>query len=169
MVLLALLFGFGAIGVGTMVGGSIEESGKFELLTLAMDGMLFYLLLFWMINVMMELQRDEAVDFQRLLYLPIKLRTVYLLNFGMSLFSIGFPFYVLVITGFCVGLSMEMGAQMLMGIPLGLLLYVMIAAWSYYFQGLFVFLLKTKRQRQFAMMLLSVSYTHLTLTTIYSV
>ena len=155
VVCLALFFGLGAIVVGNQIGGSILKSGNYELLTLLMDAVLFYLLLFWMINVMMELQRDESIDFQRLLYLPIKLCTVYILNFGMSLFSIGFPFYVLGLFGFCIGLSMEIGASMLLGIPLGLLLYVMIAAWSYFLQGLFVFLLKTKRQRQIAMMLIS--------------
>ncbi len=151
----ALGLGTGGYFGGIALAKTIEEVKSAIIILLVLDAILFYFLLFRMIGLMVEIQREEPIDFKRLLYLPIPLKTVYLLNFFMSMFSMGSPFFALGLCGLCIGMTVQLGPIMLLGIPISMVLYLFVSAWSYFLQGWFMQAFQTKRKRRMAMMAIS--------------
>ena len=118
------------------------------------DVLIGYFLLFWLIDLIAELKRSEPIDFKRMLFLPISLRTVFLLNFSISIASPLFVVFIMPLITFSITASFKAGPKMLLAIPLGLIFYFMLAAWTYYVQGILSFLMQNKRRRQKILMLI---------------
>lgn len=160
LVLIAVGVAVGAYWGGLHVGSSTVKAngddavfGAFLLMAVC-DGAVGYFVLMWVIALVTELQRGEMIDFRRMLYLPVSLRTVFLLNFSVSLFSPALAFFVLPLVAFCIATSTKLGPQMLLGIPIGLILYAMLASWTYYVRGILMYLMENKRRRRLIVVLL---------------
>ncbi|MBI4557870.1 MAG: hypothetical protein HY706_09835 [Candidatus Hydrogenedentes bacterium] len=153
------MFAFGlAVGLfvlGMMLPVEIDDSPAASLIILAIcDCLLFAFLLFWGIGLSVELQRSESIDFRKMLYLPVSLRMVFLLNFCVSLLSPAAVFFLLPSIGLLLGLSVGFGPLLLLGIPLAVLFYLSLAAWTYYLRGLLAILMENKRRRRLILVVL---------------
>ena len=75
--------GVGGFFLGLMTAewnlGELEEGRELSglYIMLAADFILLYFLMFWFTDMIAELQRAEPIDFRRMLYLPMSLRTVF--------------------------------------------------------------------------------------------
>ncbi|MFP6617657.1 MAG: hypothetical protein VCB26_14730 [Candidatus Hydrogenedentota bacterium] len=149
--------GFAAgFGLGSDASDSIADGHDISGLSLMLgtDFVLLYFLMFWLGDLMAEMKRAEPIDFRKMLYLPISLRTVFLLNFSIALISPMFVAFFVPLITFSLSASWKLGPQMLLCIPLGFMFYIMLASWTYYVQGILSFLMENKRRRQKILILL---------------
>lgn len=166
LLLLSMVLGALAGWGGYQVGGQFEDNSKNPfrptvLLLLPLDLMLFLFFVFWGIGLVTELQRSDILDFRKMLHLPISVRMVFGLNFGMSLFRFLLPLFWFPWTGYCFGLSLSLGPRMLLAYPLGLLFYLMVAAWTHWIQGVLSFLMENKKRRRTILVLVPLVFVFL--------
>ena len=146
--ILVLLLGCG-IGVGLFfLCSEIHPDRPGPFLLFGADIVVALFLFLWLTGLLMEIQRSDVVDFRKMLYLPVSLRMIFMLNYGASLFAPILFIFVPAVIGASLGLTMKMGYRMLLVIPLGAVFYLTVGAWSYYVQGILAALMENKRRRR---------------------
>ena len=118
-------------------------------------GLTVAFLFFWVIGLLNELQRQETIDLQRLMHLPVRLGQIFAVNYVAS--HLAFSIFIVVpsMIGLAIGLAMSRGLSMLLLIPLGLSMVFMITAWTYYVRGWLAALMTNPRRRRAVIMGLS--------------
>ena len=103
---------------------------------------------FWMIGVVSEIQRSETIDIGRIMYLPISLRDIFLLNYFASYLTLSIILFLPAMLGLSLGLAISRGFSMLLMVPLVLGFVFMITSWTYCLRGWLVRLMVNKRRRR---------------------
>ena len=146
--ILTLLLGCG-IGIGMFVlCSSNPPTNPGSVILIGSDIGVALFLFVWLFGLLIEIQRTDVVDFKKMLYLPISLRAVFLLNYGASLFAPILFLFAPVVLGASLGLTVKLGYRMLLVIPLAVAFYLAVGAWSYYVQGILAALMENKRRRR---------------------
>lgn len=148
-----------AVGVAVFVG-SLTLAGTddpFALLLVA-DAVLGVVLVLWAAGMLSELQRSDVVDFRKMLYLPVRLRMIFLLNFGVSLASPLFVLFIFIALGATGGFAVGAGPRMLWLLPLSAAFYLALMAWTYHLRGLLGALMENKRRRRLILALIPVVF-----------
>ena len=122
------------------------------------DLFLLPFLFFWMLGVLTEIQRSEAIDLGRLFHLPVTLHGVFVTNYLTSLVTPSIVMMAPLMFGFCGGLALSKGPGMLWLFPLVLGLFFMITAWTYYFRGWLISLMQNQRRRRTVITLATVVF-----------
>lgn len=149
MVAILMSVGLFALGISLPRGIAEAEGASTSLVLLVVsDALVLFFLFFWAASLLTELQRSEVIDVRKMLFLPVPLRLVFMLNFVVSLISIGSLFFVLPLTGFALGLAIGFGPRMLLVLPIAAAFYFMLAGWTYYVRGILVFIMENKRRRR---------------------
>ena len=144
-----------AVAVGLFfLGLNMNKIGEPEAMLVLTDMLVIAFLVIWLIGVIMEIQRSDVIDFRKMLYLPVSLKQVFMLNFFVSLATPGLAAFVLAAMGLILGLILGTGIRMLWAVPLALAFVFMVAAWTYYARGLLVVLMENKRRRRAVLVLL---------------
>jgi len=144
-----------AVAVGLFfLGLNMNEIGEPEAMLVITDMLVIAFLVIWLIGVISELQRSDVIDFRKMLYLPVSLKQVFILNFLVSLVTPGLVAFILAATGLILGLILGTGPHMLWAVPLALAFVFMVAAWTYYARGLLAVLMENKRRRRAILVLL---------------
>jgi ABC-2 type transport system permease protein len=112
------------------------------------DALVLALLVFWMIGLISDLQRAEALSMEKFLHLPVSLTGVFVLNYLTSLFSVSLILMVPAMLGFALGLILGRGLGMLLLLPLLAAFLLMLTALTYQFQGWLASLMVNKRRRR---------------------
>lgn len=120
--------------------------GPYALITF--DAATLAILFVWAAGMATEIQRSDAIDFRKMLYLPVSLRMVFFLNFMVSLLSPLAVFFTLGILGLSLGMAFGLGPRMLLAIPVAAAFYLMLAAWAYHLRGLLAVIMENKRRRR---------------------
>jgi len=156
LLLLGVLLSLG-ISVGLFFLSRIfDEKVEIWVLMAVFDGLMMLALLVWMVSVVSDIQRSDIIDFRKMMFLPVSLKTVFGLNFLWSIY--GFPaVFLLPMVVFLVGLSAQLGARMLLGLLLVLGFYAMVAAWVYYLRGWLAILMENKKRRRLILVVLPFS------------
>jgi hypothetical protein len=151
VILVIPLVGFSALGAF----GALLFAGWFALAeapALAVlgtwDGLVVAFLFTWGISLLTELQRSEALSLQKLLHLPVSLRSAFLINYLSSLFSLNLAVFVPAAAGLALGLALGKGPAQLVTFPLVAAFFLMITAVTYQFQGWLAALMVNKRRRR---------------------
>jgi ABC-2 type transport system permease protein len=153
-VLLALLAALGvAAAVAGLVGGAYVGSHALAtvsplVMLLIWDVIVGMFLFFWMIGIVAEIQRSEAIDISKLLHLPISVKEVFLLNYVASHFTLSIILVLPAMLGLSAGLSWQLGGPMPLMFPLVASFIFMITAWTYCLRGWLVALMVNKRRRR---------------------
>ncbi|MCC6143605.1 MAG: ABC transporter permease [Candidatus Hydrogenedentes bacterium] len=134
-----------------------REEGP-EVILLLLDGGVIVFGFFWIWGLLFELQRNDPIDFRRMLFLPISLRMVYVLNFLASLFSPGLAFFLFPLLGLVAGLAWYVHPALLLSLPAAVLFYVMAGAWSYFLRGWIAMLMQNKRRRRLLMTIIPIVF-----------
>jgi hypothetical protein len=153
-VLGVLVVGFaGLIGIGGGVGGVLAgnlalASASPRMMLGLWDTLVVAFLFFWIMGVVIDLQRSELIDVSRLLHLPIALKDVFLINYVASHLTLLIVLLVPGMVGLGLGLSWSRGWAMMWLLPLVLSFLFMVTAWTYCLRGWLVTLMVNKRRRR---------------------
>lgn len=134
--------------VGIYAGSHALAKAPPRMMLLVWDAIIGVFSFFWMIGVMAEIQRSEAIDVGKLLHLPVSLKEVFLLNYLASLFTPSIILVLPTMLGLSVGLVLGAGTTMVWMLPLVISFILMITAWTYCLRGWLVALMVNKRRRQ---------------------
>jgi hypothetical protein len=122
---------------------------------LAWLGLVGAFLFFWAIGLLVEIQRAETIDLQRLMHLPVRLGQIFLINYVASHFALSLILVIPAAIGLAIGLTIVRGPLMLLLLPLVLSMIFMITAWTYCLRGWLAALMKNPRRRRSIIVLLT--------------
>jgi len=145
---LLLVAGLGLGVAGLLLGPLAATKASPGVLLLICDGLICGFLFVWLTGLMVDLQRSESIDLDRLLSLPISLKQVFVLNYAASHFTPSIILFLPAIIGFCLGVVFGAGPLMLLLLPLALSFILMITAWTYCLRGWLAALMMNKRRRR---------------------
>jgi hypothetical protein len=114
----------------------------------ALGGVSWLFVLIWMIGVVVEIQRSEAIDLQRLLHLPVILGQMFAINYLASLLTPAFLLFLPALLGLATGLTWGLGWRMVWLVPMILSGLFVVTAWTYCLRGWLVSLMVNKRRRR---------------------
>jgi len=126
------------------------------------NGFALVFLFFWMIGVMMELQRSESLDLGRFLHLPVSLRGVFIFNYLASWVT---PSILIALPGgLCLiaGQAIARGPQMLWLVPVIIGFFAMVTSLTYLLRGWLASLMSSPRRRQSVIMVVTILFIGIT-------
>ncbi|MHC4518709.1 MAG: hypothetical protein ACYTAS_08995, partial [Planctomycetota bacterium] len=150
MVIVVAGFVVGFVGaiVGTLVGAFALATTSPRDMLAVWDLIILAFLFFWMIGLVSEIQRSEAIDIGRMLHLPISLKDVFLVNYLASHLTPSVILFLPGMLGLSLGLTFGRSWTMLALVPLVLGFVFMITAWTYCLRGWLVTLMTNPRRRR---------------------
>ena len=145
---LSLMFGVVAFAGGLAAGLMGLPRARPEHLLFVWDGIVLAFLFFWVIGLVTDLQRSDALAFDNLLHLPVSLKGTFLLNYFSSFFSVALIIFVPGIAGLICATVYVLGPGMLMLVPLAASFVLMVTAVTYQFRGWLAMLMVNRRRRR---------------------
>jgi ABC-2 type transport system permease protein len=144
-----LLAAIGAAGlVGGFLAGAFSRVGQTpQRMLVVWDALIGVFLLFWLIGVLSEIQRSEAIDIGKILHLPVSLTGIFLVNYVASHLTLSIIVFVPWMAGLAVGFVWSRGAAMLLLLPLAAGFLFSVTAWTYWLRGWLVALLVRNPRR----------------------
>jgi ABC-2 type transport system permease protein len=139
--------GIGGVALGVFAGKFGERITSAGVL-IGADVFTLAFVFFWLMGVVAEVQRSEAIDLQKLLHLPLTLGWLFGVNYIVSLISLGVVVFVPLVTGLTVGLCIGRGLKMILLFPLGMSFMFLVTAWTYCLRGWLVSLMVNPRKRR---------------------
>ena len=104
-------------------------------------------LLFWLIGVLSEIQRSEAIDIGKILHMPVSLKGIFLVNYAASHLTLSIIVFVPWMVGLTAGFIWSRGWMMALMLPLVLGFLFSVTAWTYWLRGWLVALLVRNPRR----------------------
>ena len=157
---LAFLVSIGVSFALIAFAGSVKADQAWKLLMMG-DVTILVFLGFWAMALLMELQRSEVIDFRKMLHLPVSMRMVFVMNYVASLFSFALIMFIVPALALCGALAWNLGARMLLAIPLAALFYLALASWTYYVRGVLSVLMENKKRRRLVLTILPMIFVFL--------
>lgn len=141
-----------AVGVGGglagFLAGAFGRVGASPLSMLGLwDASAGAFLLFWLIGVLAEIQRAEAIDIGKVLYMPVSLRGIFVVNYVASHLTLSIIVFVPWMMGLAAGFVWGRGGMMVFLLPLVLGFLFSITAWTYWLRGWLVAMLVRNPRR----------------------
>jgi len=124
---------------------------------LTWDALAVSFLFSWLMGLMQELQRAEALSLDKFLHLPVSLKSAFLINYLTTLVCPCIVIFLPAMIGLTVGLAVGRGPAMLGILPLVAMFLLMVTALSYQFQGWLAALMVNKRRRRTVVVLATMS------------
>ena len=149
--LLGILLGVAALAscaAGLFLGMRVFAWFTPHALMLGWDAVAGAFLFFWLIGMIVEIQRAESLDLTKFMHLPVSLKSIYLFNY---LASWGTPAIIIALPGslcLAAGLALAAGPRMLAIVPAILGFFCMVTAGTYLLRGWLVALMVNQRRRQ---------------------
>ena len=112
-----IVIGVALVAVGLSVGlfvlGVFVELEKEQALpVLAItDALVFFFCIIWLVSILAEVQRSDVVDLRKMMYLPVSLRSVFIINFAFSLLTPAGVLFVIPGMAFVAGLAIRHGSS----------------------------------------------------------
>lgn len=154
VVLGAIVLGAGLILAGLsffvalLLGIFAMSKASPDVLLLIWDVIVVVFLFMWVMGLVTELQKSEALSPEKLLHLPVSLTGVYLLNYFSTWISLTLIIFLPATMGLSLGLIIAKGPAMLILFPLLLSFVIMITAVTHQFRGWLQILMVNKRRRR---------------------
>lgn len=114
----------------------------------AWDGLVVAFVFFWIIGLVSELQRTEALTLSKFLHLPISVKGAFLINYVSSMLRLSTVVFVPLMLGLWLALVGTKGPWLLLVLPLLAAFLLMVTALSYQFQGWLASLMINPRLRR---------------------
>src|SRR5262249_29390907 len=110
----------------------------------------------WLIGLLTQLQRSEALTLEKFLHLPVSLTSVFFINYVSSvLLSFSLILFGPAMLGLALGLAFGRGPMMLLQLPLLASFLLSVTALSYQFQGWLAALMANPRRRRTVLVVLT--------------
>lgn len=136
----------GLFAAALIVGVQVLPEAKPEQLLMTWIVFALLFLFSWMVGLMTDLQRSDAMSFQNLLHLPVSLGWVFLYNYLSSFVSLSMAIFLPPMLGLCLAMVIVHGPLMLLSFPLLLGFFGMVTAITYQVRGWLAHLMKDKRR-----------------------
>ena len=146
--IIMLVVGVLAFIAGILVGALALPKASLGAFMLAWDGVVVAFVLFWMGELLVELQRSELLSLDKFLHLPVSLGTAFLINYIGSLSSVGALLFLPLMIGLAIGLVFGIGPGMLILFPLIAAFALMVTALTHQFRGWLASLMVNQRRRR---------------------
>ncbi len=158
-----MLAGAVILSAGGFIGGFAAGLLAFDkaaplVFLLTWDGLTLFFLLFWMVGLLLELQRSESIDLPRLMHLPVALGPVFFFNYLASHLVLSILFMVATMIGMALGLMFGRGPAMGLLVPLALSMVFMVTAWTYCLRGWLATLMTRPRKRRTVIMVITMVF-----------
>ncbi|MCY2979911.1 MAG: ABC transporter permease [Planctomycetota bacterium] len=141
---------------GALVGAIVPRYFPREHYFLMWDGLIAIFVLFWVIHVATDLQRSDAITFDRILHLPVSFGQVFAINYLSALASILFLCLSSFSFGFIFGSCFSVGpTALLIAFPF-ILFLLAITSLTYQLQGWLAAIMSNPRRRQLVMFIIPV-------------
>jgi hypothetical protein len=114
--------------------------------------------MFWMTELLVELQRSELLSLEKLLHLPVSLSGAFVINYLSSFFTPSIILFLPAMIGLALGLVFSRGVNMLLLFPLVACLVVMVTAVTHQFRGWLASLMENKRRRRTVIALTTMAF-----------
>ncbi len=146
VIVTTLLVALGAAGlVGGFLAGAFASVGRSPQFMLGLwDALIGAFLLFWLIGVLSEIQRSEAIDIGKILHMPVSLKGIFLVNYVASHVTLSIIVFVPWMVGLTLGFIWSHGCRMILLLPLAAGFIFSVTAWTYWLRGWLVALLDAK-------------------------
>ncbi len=139
----------GAGAVGGILGGALGlAKASPPTLLLVWDVIVGAFLFIWLLGLVTEIQRSEAIDLSRLLHLPVSLGQIFLVNYAASHLCLPLVLFLPGALGLCAGLVWSRGLLLLLLFPLLAGFVFMVTAWTYCLRGWLIALMVNQRRRR---------------------
>jgi len=135
---------FGGIAAGYFALPKAPRDAFMYVWDVVVVGFLF----FWMIELLVELQRSELLSLDKFLHLPVSLSSAFLINYLGSLSSFGALIFLPLMLGLAIGLVFSKGLIMLLLFPLIGAFALMVTALTHQFRGWLASLMVNQRRRR---------------------
>jgi hypothetical protein len=112
------------------------------------DALVVVFLFCWILGLLVELQRSEALTMDKFLHLPVSLQGVFLINYLSSLVSFTMLFFLPAALALSLALVIAKGPAMLVLFPLLAGFVLMVTALTHQFQGWLAALMVNQRRRR---------------------
>jgi ABC-2 type transport system permease protein len=112
------------------------------------DGIVIGFTFWWMIGLMTDLQRNEALAIDKFLHLPVSISGAFLVNYVSSLFSLTLIVFIPGMIGFVIGMAISIGPIMLLILPVMAAFFFALTAITYQFQGWLASMMSNPRKRR---------------------
>lgn len=141
---------------GALVGAIVPRYIPQEYYFLMWDGLVAIFVMFWVIHVATDLQRSDAITFDRILHLPVSFGQVFAINYLSAMASILFLCLSSFSFGFIFGSCFSVGpTALLIAFPF-ILFLLAITSLTYQLQGWLAAIMSNPRRRQLVMFILPV-------------
>ena len=134
--------------IGFLVGLLALRSASAVVVMAVWDGAIVAFLFFWMVGLISELQRSDAISLDRFLHLPVSPSSAFLLNYLGSSVSISLILMLPAMAGLSAGLVVSRGARMLWLFPLVAAFFLLMTAVTYQFRGWLASMMENPRRRR---------------------
>ena len=141
-VVASLGLGVLAFGIGVEQLPEAEPADLLKVWAALAIGFLF----FWVIGLLTDLQRSDAMSFKNLLHLPLSLEWVFLYNYLSSFVSLSIAIFLPAMLGLSLALVVVHGPGLAWSFPLVLAFFGMITALTYQLRGWLARLMDNKRR-----------------------
>ncbi len=141
---------------GALVGAIVPRYIPREYYFLMWDGLVAIFVLFWVIHVATDLQRSDAITFDRILHLPVSFGQVFAINYLSAMASILFLCLSSFSFGFIFGSCFSVGpSALLIAFPF-ILFLLAITSLTYQLQGWLAAIMSNPRRRQLVLFIIPV-------------
>lgn len=143
--------------VGLSVGLWALPRASAAVVMLVWDGLAAGFLLFWLLELINELQRSEVLSLEKFLHLPVSLSGVFVINYLASLYCLSVTLFFPAMIGLSIGLVFSKGPVMLALFPVVAAFFLMVTALTHQFRGWLASLMENKRRRRTIITLLTIA------------
>lgn len=157
-VTLCVVAAFALFAVGLRAGLSAFGGAAPHVHLFTWDGIVLGFLFCWMIGLLAELQRAEALALDRFLHLPVSLTSAFTINYFSSWFSLTLLVFGPGMVGLVIGLAVSHGPLMLLQLPLLAAAVFALTAVTYQFQGWLASLMANPRRRRTIIVLITAGF-----------
>jgi hypothetical protein len=146
----ALMVAGGALTLiaGFLVGFLALGTASPRAVMVVWDGAIVGFVFFWMVGLISEFQRSDALSLDRFLHLPVSPSGAFLINYLGSSLSLSLVLMLPAMTGLAAGLTVSRGPGMLVLFPLVAAFFLMMTAVTYQFRGWLASMMKNPRRRR---------------------
>jgi hypothetical protein len=146
----ALMVAGGAIALlgGFIIGFGPLRTASPRAVMVIWDAAIVGFLLFWMIGLITELQRSDALSFDRFLHLPVSPSSAFFINYLGSSVSLSLIVFLPAMLGLAAGLALSRGVGMLALFPLVIAFFLMMTAVTHQFRGWLASMMENPRRRR---------------------
>lgn len=146
LAVLGLCVSGGLFVLGLVLGLELMPKAEPMPLMFVWGGLALGFAFFWMIGLIADLQRSDAMSFKGLLHLPVSLSWVFLYNYLSSFVSLSIALFLPAMLGLWLAMVIVRGPAMLLVLPLLLGYFGMITALTYQLRGWLARLMENKRR-----------------------